>query len=144
MFKFLPGKRYLLRELLPRAVLLTAVFGYIMPMLPFEMFRFDGGVIAAAAFGLAFTAMFSLFGAYIMGGSRVQQFMEEHKRAFWFIPANILLVLGLPFGALVIAQWIAPDTFHMCASWAALVGSVILNLACVITHDYGSESSDRT
>jgi len=135
---FLPGKRYVVRELIPRAVLLTLVFKFVFPLIPFALFQFDGGFISAAAFGTAFTAMFCLLGSYLMGAPAVMMFMEKHKKAFWFIPANIAFVLGFPALALTLAAFIAPSVFSMSGWLSAIVGSVILNIACALTHDYRS------
>jgi hypothetical protein len=41
---YLPGKRYLLRELLPRAILLTVLFKFLPPVVPFHLFEFHGGI----------------------------------------------------------------------------------------------------
>jgi isocitrate dehydrogenase len=135
---WLPGKRYLFRELIPRAVLLTATFKFVLPLVPFGLFQFHGGLGSAAAFGLALTTMFCLLGAYLMAFAPVMQFMETHKKAWWFIPANLAFAVGAPALALLLATLLAPMTFGISTWLAPLVGSVILNIACAITHDYGA------
>jgi|GEM_PF-4367626 len=135
---WLPGKRYLFRELIPRAILLTMVFKFVFPVVPFAHFHFNGNFPAALAFGTAFTAMFCLVGAYLMGAKSVMSFMEKHKKAFWFIPANIAFVLGFPALALCLSALVAPSVFSVSGLLSALIGSVILNIACAITHDYRS------
>ena len=134
----LPGKRYLFRELIPRAALLTLTFRLLPPLVPFALFRFTGGWAAALAFGIGFTAMFCLFGAYIMGSAPVAKFMETRSNAWWFIPVNVMFVLGVPFCGLLIAAWLAPAVLVINGLLAALAGSVVLNVACALTHDWGN------
>jgi isocitrate dehydrogenase len=132
----LPGARYLVRELIPRAILLTAVFKYWLPLVPHDLFQFHGSLATAAAFGVAFTAMFCLLGSYLMGSAPMRQFMQANQKAWWFIPANIAFVLGAPAVGLLLAALAVPTVFSMSGVLAALVGSVGLNIACAITHDY--------
>ncbi len=135
---WLPGKRYLLRELLPRAVLLTATFKLLLPLVPFGMFDFKGSLLAASAIGIAFTALFWLFGAQIMGSRAALNFMDRNKSRWWFLPANLLLVFTVPVLALFVTVKLAPSCFGIHGLTAYLAGSVILNLACALTHDWGS------
>jgi len=130
----LPGKRYLWRELIPRAVLMTVTFKYFMPLVPFGLFRFSGGVLAAAAFGIAFTVFFCILGTHIMSAPTVQKFLEANGKAWWFIPFNLAIVIGLPALALALAA-LAP-CFEINGLLAVLVGAVILNIVCALTHDY--------
>ena len=134
----LPGKRYLLRELMPRWLLLTVTFKYVMPVVPFSLFHFPGGLLAAIGFGLSFTAMFCVFGAYIMGSPRVVAFIEAHQKAPWLIAANVVIVLGVPAAFLALAAFIAPASFAVSGLAGIIAGSVILNIACALTHDYGA------
>jgi hypothetical protein len=85
---------------------------------------------------LLYTAMFSAFGAYLMGAEVVQKFMEEHQRDWWFIPANLLLVFSVPAAALFLTALVLPGNFILTGAWSVVAGSVILNVACALTHDY--------
>jgi hypothetical protein len=134
--QWLPGKRYLFRELLPRAIVLTVTFKFILPLVPFHLFEFHGGMGLATVLGLLYTAMFSAFGAYLMGAEVVQKFMEEHQRDWWFIPANLLLVFSVPAAALFLTALVLPGNFILTGAWSVVAGSVILNVACALTHDY--------
>jgi hypothetical protein len=135
---WLPDRRYLFRELIPRAILLTATFKYILPVVPFGLFHFHGGLGSSVAFGVGFTTMFCLLGAYLMGSAPVVKFMDANTKAWWFIPANIVFALSAPALMLALAALVAPATFTMSGVIAALVGSIVLNIACAITHDYGA------
>jgi hypothetical protein len=138
--QWLPGKRYLLRELLPRAIVLTVTFKFIMPIMPFHLFEFHLDAVTAIVLGLAYTMLFSAFGAYLMGAEAVRNFMEEHQRAWWFIPANLLLVFSVPAAALILTSLAMPATFIMTGVWSVVAGSVTLNAACALTHDYSSSA----
>ena len=133
----LPGKRYLWRELAPRAALLTLTFKFVLPLAPFGLFQFKGSLGAAALFGVAFTIMFSLFGAYLMGSAPAVRFMERHSKDWWFIPFNLAIVIALPAAALWAATLAVGDIFVISGLPAFLVGAVVLNIACAVTHDYG-------
>src|SRR6185437_3322358 len=124
-----PSFRYLVRELIPRAVLLSVTFKWLMPLV--GLFHFSGGLTAALGFGVAFTALFSLFGAYIMPSAPVQAFL------------NIAIVLLVPLVALLAAALVAPGLFAMNWLYGPFVGSIILNLVCAVTHDYASGVKHR-
>lgn len=136
----LPGKRYFFRELLPRAVLITITFKLVLPLVPFALFSFAGDWVAAGIFGIAFTALFCVFGAYIMGSASARRFMEANRKRWWFVPLNVLIVLGVPAVALALAAWLAASVFAVNGLIALIVGSVLLNVVCAITHDYKAAS----
>jgi hypothetical protein len=136
---WLPGKRYFFRELLPRAILLTVTFKFLMPLIPFGLFQFHAGLVAASAFGVLYTAMFCALGAYIMGAPRVLEFMDAHRKSWWFVPANAAIALGIPALALALTALAVPEIFGAHGVVACLCGSIVLNLACAATHDFGAK-----
>jgi hypothetical protein len=136
---WLPGKRYLLRELVPRAVLLTVTFKYLMPLVPFSLFQFHGDLAVAAALGFSFTVFFCILGAYVGGSAVVAKFMEANKNAWWFGPGNIAFALFVPAPFLALAAHLAFGAFVIHGLVGLLVGSVIMNIACALTHDYGAK-----
>lgn len=135
MQNLLPDARYLWRELIPRAVLMTVAFKWLLPLT--TLFRFDGGLAAATIFGVAFTGWFSLWGAYIMGAPRVQAFLERHQEKRWLPAVHVGVLLLVPASALVAAVLLVPGVFGMNWLWGTLTGVVALNIVCAATHDYG-------
>jgi hypothetical protein len=136
-----PSFRYLVRELIPRAVLLSVTFKWLMPLL--GIFQFFGGITAAIGFGVAFTALFSLFGAYIMPSAPVQAFLARRAHRWWYAFLNIAIVFLVPLVALSVAALVAPGLFTMNWLYGPFVGSIILNIACAVTHDYASGVKNR-
>ena len=136
--RYFPNKRYLFRELLPRAILLTVTFKFVLPVVPLHLFEFHGGAFTSAALGVLYTAMFSVFGANIMSADPVQNFLKRNQSKWWFIPANALLIFSVPAIALLVTALILPEVFVIAGFWSVVAGSVILNVACAITHDYGA------
>jgi hypothetical protein len=135
-------KRYFVRELIPRALLLTLTFKWLMPLASFGLLKFNQGWGAASVFGIAFTVMFWMLGSVIMGSQTAQHFLASNKKSWWFIPANIALVLGAPALGLALATLAAPATLVV-SGWAGLLaGSVVLNLACALTHDYRANAGN--
>lgn len=132
----LPDARYFYRELLPRAVLLTITFKWLLPLLGF--FAFPGGLLAATVFGVAFTAWFCLWGAYIMGSDSVQKWLLNNKGRSWMFLVHASILILVPAFALAFAAWIAPATFSMDWLYGLPAGVVALNLVCMATHDYRS------
>lgn len=137
----MPSFRYLVRELIPRAVLLSVTFKWLMPLV--GLFHFSGGLTAALGFGVAFTALFSLFGAYIMPSAPVQAFLARYAHRWWYAFLNIAIVLLVPLVALLAAALVAPGLFAMNWLYGPFVGSIILNLVCAVTHDYASGVKHR-
>jgi hypothetical protein len=138
--KYLPGKRYVCRELIPRALLLTATFKWLMPLT--RLFHFNGSWIAAPVFGVLFTGMFMFFGSYIAGLPSVERFLIANKNTWWLPCMNIALLVLVPAAALSIAALVAPAIFSMNWLYGWFVGSVILNFACIATHDYGASRNE--
>lgn len=134
--------RYMLRELLPRGLVLTVTFKIVLNVIPFDLFRFNGGWLSASVFGVAFTGFFYLLGARVMGAEVVQAFLERHRQAVWFIPFNVAVLLGAPAVAFGFAALIAPQTLVLNGAWGLMVASVVLNIACALTHDYGSAPAE--
>ena len=139
----MPSFRYLVRELIPRAVLLSITFKWIMPFT--GLFYFFGGIPAAIGFGVVYTALFLLFGAYIMPSATVQAFLARHAHR-WFYPLlNLSVVVLVPLIALVLTALAVPGLFAINWLWGVgpFVGSIILNLACAVTHDYAGGDEHR-
>lgn len=135
MQNLLPDARYLWRELLPRAVLMTVSFKWLLPLT--TLFRFEGGLPAAIVFGVVFTGWFSLWGAYIMGGKGAQAFLERNKEKRWLPILHIALMVVVPAVALIGAALSVPAVFGMDWLWGTLAGVIALNAVCAATHDYG-------
>jgi hypothetical protein len=136
MLQLSPTTRYVVRELIPRAILLTVVFKWIMPLT--RLFHFDGGWLAASLYALAFTAMISFLAGYIAGLPGVQKFLADNAKKWWTPLMHIGLVVGIPAVALCLAAVVAPSVFSMSWLYGPLAGSVILNIACAATHDWGA------
>ena len=139
MKNLLPSGRYLVRELIPRAILMTVAFKWLMPLIPF--FQFHGGLLVAIAFGAAFTAWFSLWGAYIMGSQRVQDWFSQRRSRWWMPAVHVAMMLFVPIIGLAIAAVAAPTVFAMHWLYGSLAGAVVLNVVCAATHDYKSGTS---
>jgi hypothetical protein len=135
MTNWLPNRQYLIRELLPRAVLLTILFRCFLTVITFGMLTFNGELISAIVFGVAFTALFSFFGAYFFRFQPIAKFMARHENSKWLMPANLIFAIAMPAGALFLTSLIVPTTLVMNGWIGALLGTVILNVACMLTHD---------
>jgi len=134
MKELLPGPRYLFRELIPRAILMAVTFKWLLPLVPF--FGFHGGILAATAFGAAFTVWFSLWGAYIMGSRSVQLWLQA-SQGKWYMPIfHVTMLFSVPIIGLAIAAIAVPSVFTMTWIFGPLVGAVALNAVCAATHDY--------
>jgi hypothetical protein len=135
MRNLLPDARYLFRELIPRAILMTIAFKWLMPLT--TLFHFTAGLLAATAFGVLFTGWFSLWGAYIMGAQKVQAFLTRHEKQPWLPLVHIAIMVLVPAAALAAAALLAPGVFALSWLWGLPVGVIALNLVCAATHDYG-------
>jgi hypothetical protein len=139
MKNLLPSTRYIWRELIPRVILMTVAFKWLMPLIP--LFQFHGDLVSATAFGVAFTAWFSLWGAYIMGSQSVQSWFSQRRSRWWMPAVHVTMMLLVPIIGLATAAVAAPTVFAMQWLYGSLAGAVVLNAVCAATHDYKSGTS---
>lgn len=134
MSAFTATQRYVVREVIPRALLLAVTFKWLLPLT--HLFAFHGNVLEAGAYAAAFTAMFWFFGSFIAGLPSVQGYLEQNGNRFPVRAIGLALTFGIPAAAIALASLAAPAVFTMTSPWAPLAGTLVLNLACVLTHDW--------
>lgn len=134
--QILPGSRYFWRELLPRFVLFTLAFRFLVNFVP--GLTFNGGILAASVLSFVMTTQFMLFGAYLYCLPSVQKFVTRHKRSQWFLPAMLAIALFEPALVLAILACLSFGAFTVSGVFAALGASLLFNVGCALTHDYGN------
>jgi hypothetical protein len=135
MFSFTGYQRYLLRELLPRTVVMLLCTFFLSPYVPGLSFR--GGLGMALFVAIFFTAYFWLWGSQIMAVPAVDRFIAglESKLALGaFYMATVIL---MPLPAVLLPVLVAPQIFVCTAWYGLLIWVVALNVCCALTHDYG-------
>ena len=130
------GMRYLWRELIPRTVVFALMFG-LLDRLSLGLLQWQGslGLTVISAIGL--TGFFAVFGAGIMSSGWMQAFLTANRQAWWFVPFNIAVLLGVPALLCCAAVAIAPGIIWIDGILGIFVGAILLNVACALTHDYG-------
>jgi uncharacterized membrane protein YvlD (DUF360 family) len=132
----LPGARYLLRELLPRFVVLSLLFKFVVDFIP--GLTFTGGFFAAGLLGLVMTFHFMLLGAHFFAWSPVMNFLANNQTTQWLKPTIILFVFVEPALVLELVSWFSFGAFAINGVFAAFVASVLMNIGCFVTHDWAT------
>ena len=141
MSGFTAGQRYVVREIVPRFLLLTITFKWLLPVT--HLFAFHGNLLEAGLYGAAFTALFWFFGGFIAGMPGVQRYLEHNGNRWSVRIMSMALVVGIPAAAVALASLPAPAVFTMTSLWAPLVGTIALNVACALTHDWGAGAANH-
>jgi len=126
--------RYILRELTPRAILLAVCLGLLLPWLPIG-YSFDGGILGAAALGVAFTAGYMFVGNILFWA--LNALADRFGQTVWMVLSSVVVMLLTSAGFLRLADFV-PGLLSMTSVTALIWASAICTLACVLTHDYGS------
>jgi uncharacterized membrane protein YvlD (DUF360 family) len=138
---FLPGKRYFLRELLPRFVVLSLLFAFVVNYVP--GLTFTGGVFAACGLAFVMTTNFMLIGAYLFAWSPVVNFLKRNQNAKWLKLSMIAFAFVEPALVLELVARVSAGAFVIHGVLAALVASVLMNIGCAVTHDWGNTAEDN-
>jgi hypothetical protein len=139
--QLLPGKRYFWRELLPRFVVLSLLFAFVVNFVP--GLTFAGGVFAACALGFAMTLNFMLLGAYFFAWSPVVNFLKRNQDAKWLKPSMIVFAFAEPALVLALVACLSFGAFVINSVFAALAASVLMNIGCAVTHDWGNTTVEE-
>jgi multisubunit Na+/H+ antiporter MnhB subunit len=135
MFKLTGYKRYFLRELLPRAILIGVCTFFLLPYTP--GLAFHGGSGASVVVALFFTAYFWLWGSKIMAARPLRKFIVSIDSDFWTGVFYVATLFLIPLPAVILPVLVAPQIFVCTAWYGLLIWIVGLNICCAVTHDYG-------
>jgi hypothetical protein len=97
-------------------------------------------LIAAGLLGLVMTFHFMLLGAHFFAWSPVANFLARNQTTKWLKPTMILFVFVEPALVLELVSRFSFGTFVINGVLAAFAASVLMNIGCFATHDWGSAS----
>jgi hypothetical protein len=137
----LPGRRFFFRELLPRFILLSLLFAFVVNHLP--GLTFSGGIFAACALSLVMTTNFMLVGVYLASSAPFVNFVARHQGKLWLTPAMIGFAFVEPALVLALIARFSFHAFSIDGVFAALLASLLMNVGCFVTHDWGAGKADK-
>lgn len=137
----LPGRRFFLREFVPRLIVLALLFAFVIDHLPGV--SFTGGILAACVLSLAMTVNFMLVGVYLAGCAPFQNFVARHQGKLWFTPAMVGFAFVEPALVLTLIARLSFHALSIDGVFAALLLSLLINIGCALTHDWGAGKTDE-
>ncbi len=137
----LPGRRFFLREFVPRLIVLSLCFAFVVNHLP--GLAFSGGIFAACVLGFVMTVNFMLVGVYLAASSPFRNFVARHQGKFWLTPAMVGFAFVEPALVLALIARLLFHAFSIDGVFAALLASLLMNVGCFVTHDWGAGKPDQ-
>lgn len=137
----LPGRRFFLREFVPRLIVLALLFGFVVDHVPGLAFR--GSFVAASILSLIMTVNFMLIGVYLASWSPFANFVARHQGKLWLTVAMIAFAIVEPAVFLRILACLSFHAFRIDGVFAALLASLLFNVGCALTHDWGAGKADK-
>lgn len=134
------GRRYFLREFVPRLIVLAWLFSFVVEYVPGV--GFSGDVLISFVLSLAMTTNFMLIGVYLAGSAPFRNFVARHQGKLWLTSAMIGFAFVEPALVLVLLAHLSFDAFSIDGVLAALLLSLLMNIGCALTHDWGAGKSE--